>query len=159
IEPATWAAVCHMASSIRQVSIERIRDELVRILTEGQAARGCRMLHDAGLMAEILPEVRWDDHLERSLSMVATGVAGDFAMGVLLHEIPANQVRPVVARMKFSGAETQHIVDLVENRARFATVRTMPVRSLKRFFRLPRFEEHLELARICAAASGAGLDD
>src|SRR2546427_2876360 len=44
IEPATWAAVCRMAPHIRQVSIERIREELLRILTEGQAPRGCRML-------------------------------------------------------------------------------------------------------------------
>src|SRR5262245_28242823 len=40
IEPQTWAAVCEMAPLIHQVSSERIREELVRILTEGQAERG-----------------------------------------------------------------------------------------------------------------------
>src|SRR5215831_3780989 len=42
IEPATWEAVRLMAPKIGQVSIERIREELVRILTEGQAQRGVR---------------------------------------------------------------------------------------------------------------------
>ena len=117
------------------------------------------MLHEAGLMAEILPEVHWNDHLERSLSMITVNAPPDFAMGVLLHEIPATAVRSVVERMKFSGAEMQHITALVEGRAGFATVRTMPVRTLKRFFRLLRFEDHLELTRICASASGGGFED
>jgi len=38
-------------------------------------------------------------------------------------------------------------------------VHAMPVSALKRFFRLNRFEDHLELARICLAASGADLED
>ena len=148
-----------MAPHIRQVSIEPIREELIRILTEGQAPRGCRMLHESGLMAEILPEVQWNDHLERSLLMLRPTVAGDFAMAVLLHDLSVDAIRRIVERMKFSGAEQQHIVSLMENRERFRTVRTMPVRTLKRFFRLYRFEDHLELARICAAASGADLED
>jgi poly(A) polymerase len=159
IEPETWAAVCRMAPSIRQVSIERIREELIRILTEGQAARGCRMLVESGLMNQILPEVHWDNHLERSLTMLAPAVPGDLAMAVLLHEVPANTVRTIVERMKFSRAEMLHIASLVENRARFATVQSMPVHGLKRFFRLSRFEDHLELARICAVASGGALED
>src|SRR4029079_15298223 len=42
IEAATWAAVGEMAPLIHQVSKERIREEIVRILTEGDAARGIR---------------------------------------------------------------------------------------------------------------------
>src|SRR5436190_3345010 len=38
IEPATWEAVRAMASSLHEVSSERMRTEWVRILTEGQAA-------------------------------------------------------------------------------------------------------------------------
>src|SRR5262245_57884698 len=46
IEPATWEAVRAMAPKIHQVSSERVRDELTRILTEGQAARGMRMIEE-----------------------------------------------------------------------------------------------------------------
>src|SRR3989475_2765448 len=54
IEPATWEAVRAMAPKIHQVSSERIREELSRILTEGQAARGLEMLEESGLRKEIL---------------------------------------------------------------------------------------------------------
>jgi len=47
---------CHSAS-ITQVSVERIRDELTMILTEGGARRGFELLYQLGLLARILPEV------------------------------------------------------------------------------------------------------
>ena len=59
IEPATWDAVCAMAPKIHQVSSERIREELMRILTEGQAAHGFRMLEDT-----VLLEVKQGPYLE-----------------------------------------------------------------------------------------------
>src|SRR5438552_3767772 len=65
IEPATWSAVKAMAPKVHQVSSERIREELTRILIEGQAARGMRMLEESGLRAEILPELQWTPHLEQ----------------------------------------------------------------------------------------------
>ena len=43
IEPATMAAIQELHSQIQRVSPERIRDELVRILTEGGARRGLRI--------------------------------------------------------------------------------------------------------------------
>src|SRR5712691_28682 len=73
IEPATWDAVREMAPRIHQVSSERIRQELVRILTEGQAAHGIRMLHESGLRVEILPELVWTDHIEACLKLVDAG--------------------------------------------------------------------------------------
>src|SRR3989454_3184882 len=67
IEPRTWESVRAMAPKIHQVSSERIREELTRILTEGQAARGFRLLDESGLRKEILPELEWTAHIERSL--------------------------------------------------------------------------------------------
>jgi poly(A) polymerase len=57
IEEATFAAIRHLHEKIRLISAERIRDELVRILTEGGARRGFELLDQSGLLAEILPEV------------------------------------------------------------------------------------------------------
>jgi poly(A) polymerase len=159
IEPATWAAVREMAGGIRQVSSERIREELLRVLTEGQAARGCRMLHESGLLEQILPEVKWSDYLERCLQSLLRAVPGDLAMAVLVHQLTADEVGGVVERFRFSAAEMQHILSLVENQPRFRTVRTMAVHTLKRFFRLHRFEDHMELVRITSLASGGDLED
>src|SRR3989441_4183926 len=100
IEDETWKAVCAMAPNIHQVSSERVRDELSRILTEGQAARGFRMLDVSGLREEILPELEWTAHIERSLELLERGVEPDFAMGVLLHETPVQSVESIVQRLK-----------------------------------------------------------
>jgi poly(A) polymerase len=154
IEPSTWDAVRQMAPRIHQVSSERIRDELTRILTEGQAAHGVRMLDESGLRAQILPELVYTPHIEKSLEFVTKGSPADFAMGVLLHRTKVGDVERVVERLKFSRAEMHHIVALVENLPRFSEIRQMSTSSLKRFFRITRFEDHLNLARIHALAAG-----
>jgi poly(A) polymerase len=159
IEPATWNAVVQMAPSIHQVSSERIREELVRILTEGQAAAGIRMLEQSGLRREILPEVEWNTHIERSLEMVQRVAQPDFAMAVLLHETPRQKVQDIIERLKFSRAEIHHVLALVDNLPNFNKVRKMSLSEIKRFFRLFRFEDHLELARIHATADGEDLAD
>jgi poly(A) polymerase len=159
IEQQTWNAVQAMAPKIHQVSGERIREELGRILTEGQAALGMRMMDASGLRKEILPEFVWNDHIEHSLRFVKTGAQPDFAMGILLHDTPINDVRKIVERLKFSRAEMNHIIALVENLPRFSAIRQMSVSSLKRFFRTSRFEDHLALARIHLITAGSDLSD
>jgi poly(A) polymerase len=159
IEPETWKAVCAMAGKIHQVSSERVREELSRILTEGQAARGFRMLDESGLRTEILPELDWTGHIERSLRLLPRGAEPDFAMGVLLQKTAVSDVQRIVQRLKFSRAEMHHIIALVENLPRFSEIRQMPVASLKRLFRLNRFEDHIELARTYRLAAGEDLDD
>lgn len=57
IEPETFAAITMLASEIHQVSAERIRDELTKLLTEGAARRGFELLDEAGLLREVLPEI------------------------------------------------------------------------------------------------------
>jgi poly(A) polymerase len=148
IEPATWDAVRAMAPKIHQVSKERIRQELTRILTEGQAAHGVRMIEESGLRAEILPELQWTAHIEESLRQVKARSEAEFAMGVLLHHTPPGDVQQVVERLKFSRAEMHHVLALVENLPRFSEVQNMSMSALKRFFRLDRFEDHIDLARI-----------
>jgi poly(A) polymerase len=148
IEAATWQAVQKMAPQIHQVSSERIRDEVVRILTEGQAAVGFALLVDAGLAREILPELEWSEHIEACLRQLRHGAWADFAVAVLLHDVPIAKVHNIVERLKFSRIEAQHITALVSNLPKFETVRTMSVSELKRFFRVPRFADYLELARI-----------
>src|ERR1039458_6267053 len=54
IEPATLAAIGNNHALIRSVAAERVRDELVRILTEGGARRGFELLDESGLLGDIL---------------------------------------------------------------------------------------------------------
>jgi poly(A) polymerase len=57
IETATFEAVKEMAAQIHVVSAERIRDELIKILTRPHAGRGLELLDTSGLLQEILPEI------------------------------------------------------------------------------------------------------
>lgn len=159
IEPETWAAVCSMAPEIKRVSAERIREELSRILTEGHAAHGFRLLHQSRMLPEVLPALSWNEHLERCLELIPLDAAADFAFGVLLHDLPASTARRITEDLRLSVAEMKHAESLVENLKRFRSLRSWPVRAVKRFLRMPRFNDHLELARLCSAAGGLDLKD
>ena len=57
IEPTTWKALCTLAPDSKVISPERIRDELVKILTSPDPARGFDLLHQSGLLAVWIPEL------------------------------------------------------------------------------------------------------
>ena len=80
-------------------------------------------------------------------------------MAVLLHETPVQDVERIVERLRFSRAEMHHVIALVENLPRFSQVRRMPVSTLKRFLRLERFHDHLELERIHRVTGNEDLVD
>jgi len=57
IDPDTMAAVRTHAPAIDDVSAERIRDELTKMLVSGRGGRGVGLLKEAGLLRRLLPEV------------------------------------------------------------------------------------------------------
>ena len=57
IDPATLAAIQRLAPQIEQVSRERVREELTKMLTEGHARQAFELLNESGLLKEVLPEI------------------------------------------------------------------------------------------------------
>lgn len=57
IQTPTYYAIKDNAHLIRQVSNERVRDELVKILMSDNPSMGIRMLADSGLLQHIIPEL------------------------------------------------------------------------------------------------------
>ena len=57
LEAATRDTIQVLADQILQVSKERLRDELIKILTEGYASRGIQLLETLRLLRPILPEI------------------------------------------------------------------------------------------------------
>jgi len=103
IEPNTWRAVQAMAPQITAVSAERIADELRKLLVEPARAHGVNLLHDAGLLPSIMPELLpmkglpqglpsaptgdlWD-HVQRVLEQLGPGVSFPLALATLLHDV------------------------------------------------------------------------
>ena len=102
IEEKTRAAICQQAGSVTTVSADRVRDELVRIFTEGGARRGLELLDELGLLAHVLPEVKAFQGVEQPpefhpegevwthvlLMLENMGTAPvSLALGVLLHDV------------------------------------------------------------------------
>jgi poly(A) polymerase len=103
IEGATFGAIQKLAAEISQVSAERTRDELTKLLTEGAARRGFELLDESGLLAQVLPEIArmkgveqpaqfhpegdvWT-HTLLMLEQLKAGCSPTLAWGVLLHDV------------------------------------------------------------------------
>lgn len=70
-------------------------------------------------------------------------------------EVGVKIAAEICRRLRFSNDETDQILALVDNHMRFGAVKEMRESTLKRFFRLPRFDEHLALHRIdCLSSHG-----
>jgi poly(A) polymerase len=195
IEPATFAALRKLAARVHAVSRERVRDELTKMLTEGQARRVFELLDETGLLVEVLPEVAkmkgvaqppqfhpegdvWV-HTLMLLEQLEAGCSPTLAWGALLHDVgkPATfRVAPdrirfdghvevgvamaaeICRRFRFSNDDTRQILALIENHMKFADAPRMKESTLKRFFRLERFDEHLTLHRMDCLAAHRNLE-
>jgi poly(A) polymerase len=198
VDRATLAAIAKLAPEIHQVSDERLRDELTKVLTEGAARRGFELLDEARLLPEILPEIARMKGVEQPpqfhpegdvwihtlmmLEGLRAGCSRTLAWGVLLHDVgkpptfkppagPEGRIRfdehvevgtrmaeAICRRLRFSNEETEQIAALVANHLRFKDVAQMKTSTLKRFVRLNRFEEHLELHRLDCLSSHGSLE-
>ena len=123
IDPATFAAVRDMADHITRVSAERIRDELLKLFRPPYAARGLDLLHESGLLAQVLPELLPTvtceqspdyhpegtvyDHIRLMLSKLPAEASVELPWTALLHDIakPVTQSECEEGRIHFYGHE------------------------------------------------------
>lgn len=190
IEPATRVAIQHLAPQIHQMSHERVRDELTKMLIEGHPRGAFELLDETGLLRELLPEIEAMKGVEQPREFHPEGdvfvhtllllenlpqpCSPTLAWGGLLHDVgkpPTFRRAPdrirfdshvdvgvkmaesILRRLRFSNDETEQILSLVDNHMRFGDVEKMKASTFKRFVRLSRFEEHLELHRLDCKAS------
>jgi tRNA nucleotidyltransferase (CCA-adding enzyme) len=72
IEDATLRAITELAPTIKDISVERVRDELVKIIDSPRAFEGLQLLEDTGLLQYILPELREGIGVEQNLHHIYT---------------------------------------------------------------------------------------
>jgi len=194
IDEKTFAAIRELAPQIHQVSHERVRDEILKMLTEGRARRAFELLDQTNLLEQVLPEIKKMQGVEQPpqyhpegdvwihtlmlLEGLPAGCSKTLALGALLHDVgkpPTFRVAPdrirfdqhaevgtkmaeeICRRFRLSNDDTEQVLSLVANHMRFADVTRMKPSTLKRFFRLPKFEEHLDLHRLDCQSSHRDL--
>jgi len=194
IEAGTQAAIQRLAKEIHAVSRERVRDELTKMLTEGQARCAFLLLDENGLLKEILPEISAMKGVEQPpefhpegdvfvhtlllLENLPQPCPPTLAWGALLHDVgkPATFRRApdrirfdnhvdvgvkiaeeICERLRFSNHDAAQVLALVDNHMRFGHVTRMKESTLKKFLRMPRFDEHLALHRADSLASHRNL--
>jgi poly(A) polymerase len=117
------------------------------LLALNQLEPGCSMtlgwgtvLHDIGKPATFkraADRIRFDGHVEVGVAIAAE----------------------ICRRFRFSNDESRQTLALIENHMRFMDVQRMKDSTLKRIFRLERFEEHLALHRMDCLASKGDLEN
>ncbi len=198
IEAPTFRAIRRYVAEIRQVSPERLRDELTKMLTEGAARRAFELLDETWLLQQVLPEIAamkgvqqppqfhpegdvWI-HTRLMLEGLPKGASPTLAWGVLLHdvgkpptfqsaaetgdrirfnnhvEVGVRMTEAICKRLRFSNEDTEQILALVDNHMKFGAVTEMRASTLKKFVRLPHFEEHLALHRLDCLSSHRHLE-
>ncbi len=120
IDAATVAAIPKLAAQIHQVSRERVREELTKMLTEGRARRAFLLLDESKLLPQVLPEISAMKGVEQPpqfhpegdvfvhtlllLEKLPAGCSKTLAWGALLHDVgkpPTFRVAP--DRIRFDG--------------------------------------------------------
>ena len=194
IDPETFASIQRNAEQIQMVSRERVRDELTRMLVEGDARRAFLLLDKTGLLQEVLPEISNMKGVEQppefhpegdvfvhtllALENLPHSCPSTLAWGALLHDVgkPATfRVAPdrirfdnhvdvgvkiaeeICERLRFSNHDSALILALVDNHMRFGHVSRMKESTLKKFLRMPAFDQHLALHRADSLASHRNL--
>jgi poly(A) polymerase len=142
LDGATWRAVCEHAAHISEVSAERIREELVRILLSPRRVRGFDLLDESGLLKVILPEMEKLKgceqppqfhpegdvfvHTRIMLGLLPAQVSVPLVFSVLLHDIgkPATYSVDPDGRIRFSGHDKlgATMTEEIMTRLRFSRV-------------------------------------
>jgi poly(A) polymerase len=164
IEPATLAAIQKLAPGIHQVSRERVRDELTKMLTEGQAREAFLLLDETDLLQEVLPEISAMKGVQQPpefhpegdvfvhtlllLQKLPHPCPAALAWGALLHDVgkPAT-FRVAPDRIRFDGHVDVGVkmAEEICRRLRFSNDDTEQILALidnhMRFAQVPRMKE------------------
>jgi poly(A) polymerase len=140
IESATWQALTDAASTIAQISAERIREELVKIFLSPNRVQGWDLLDASGLMRVVLPELEAlkgceqppqfhpegdvFKHTRIMLGLLPPHVSLPLVFSVLFHDIgkPPTYSVDETGRIRFNGHDRigAEMTEAVMQRLRFS---------------------------------------
>ena len=195
LDHAAFSAISSAAAGISSVSGERIREELIKILTRQNPGDGLRLLSESGLLEHFLPEVQSMRGVKQPPQFHPEGdvfvhtclvmdilyrntegrYSSELAVAALLHDVGkprtytetdrirfnghdklgARMSESICRRLRFSKKQIRRISELIAEHLKFKDVFNMKKSTLKKFFSLPYFEEHMEMHLAdCMASHG-----
>ena len=152
IEGGTALGILGMAPLVAKVSGERVRQELARIVSEGDPARGFTLLSVTGILATVLPEV--DESRARTAAAVLQ-ILGPCQLAVALAAMLGSEapVPEVSERLKLTTDERSLLGWLLAAEGAFASVPEALAARI-RFIRDPRWPTAAALHRARRLALG-----
>jgi tRNA nucleotidyltransferase/poly(A) polymerase len=167
IAPATALAIRRLAPRIRQISGERIFDELSKMLVRPSAGVAVAALHRRGLAREILPELfhrpgQWAS-AQAAVAAVAARRDVVLAMAALLGGLDPAAIASIVRRWGASNELREALcwmaerLDLWPRAAGMELAEFKPLLASPHFNRLWRLWEHLERTATGRASCAAQI--
>lgn len=165
VDPATLAAARQIAPQITVVSAERISEELRKLLSHPNRARGVRLLREFGLVKPVLPELIHTETIARVVERLEPPtwphpepVSFPLAFAALLYDVGKETAETIADRLRLSTAEKVRTAWLVEKHQYLADAPTMRLSRLKPILVHPGIGELLALHRADALGSGKSLE-
>ncbi len=150
LDTETFAAIRERAHHLPDVSVERIQQELLKILTCCYPARGILLLEETGLLPQIIPEL--PDHnaaVHRLLHYESLNQPNeDLALALLLADLSSKQAEQILRGLRFPGKNITKVAVLLEQQQKLQQYCEQSKADRKRFLRQPHLKEILEVGSI-----------
>lgn len=149
---STEEAIRHRADRITQISGERIREEMEKMLEDASAATALRQMHQLGLLQAVLPELfareeLWPAALRRVEAVAGrTGALG--TMAGLLCGLSKGDIRNIIRRWGGSNSLRDSLCWLAEHLHDWKTLPEASLAELKRALAHPNFRQLELLLRV-----------
>ena len=164
LDPQTEAAIRQMASQITQVSVERIVDELRKMLVHPTRVLAVEGIRNLNLLEVLVPGLSpntdakiWFETI-RVLTALPHIVSFPLAMTALLRRMGSVEaIDSVLGTWKLSNADRERIVWLLQHENALVDAKSLPRSRLKRLLAAPGIDELLDLHRAIAEAASADL--
>jgi poly(A) polymerase len=168
LDTSTKNAICSHHQDLGQVSIERVAQELRRMLAHETRGQSLDLLEETGLLKEFLPEICDEigraNPLSRSVHANLEDASFELALAALLlplwnpseskRDSRLNVVRGVCRRLKLSNAETDVICWLLEALPVLSDIPTKPLHVVKPLLGHIHAPSMLNLSTAVSKATG-----
>jgi poly(A) polymerase len=170
IEQETFDAIREMAPHISDVSVERIHQELMKLLVGQEVARGSKAMADSGLLQHVVPFAVEHEALDRRMQRLQAleHRSGALGLATWVAELEEEQIEELFEHLRFSNAERKQTLTYLRHVHLLPEYPQMREADRKRWARHSDVNDVLLLAEIldedgslkdCAAQVRADLSE